>query len=171
MNTVLEKSTQKPFIISCVFDASPGKVFSAWTESEHMEWWGPAGVTIAHHQMDLRPGGRFHYCMQTADGNKMWGKWAILEVEKPRRLVFISSFSDEAGGTTPHPLNGSWPLEMHSTITFTPQDGKTLVTIEWIPVNASEEECRTFAEGFDSMRQGWTGCLDKLTEYLTKIQN
>lgn len=170
MSAVLNKSTQKPFVITRLLDATPALAFAVWTEPKHMEWWGPTGVTITHAAMDLRAGGRFHYCMETAEGNKMWGKWSLLEVEKPHRLHFISSFSDETGGTTPHPLSDTWPLEILSTITFTPQDGKTLLRIEWLPVNASEVECETFANGFDSMQQGWGGCLDKLTAYLEKTK-
>ena len=96
----------------------------------------------------------------------MWGKWIIREVTPPEQLVFVNSFSDEAGGVTRHPLSPSWPLEMLSTITFANQDGQTWLTVEWLPLNPTEAERKTFDEGHESMKGGWTGTLDRLAEYL-----
>ena len=108
--------------------------------------------------------------MKTPDGHELWGEWVIQEIREPERLVFISSFSDQAGGLTRHPLNAKWPLETLSTVNFAEEtDGKTILTIEWVPVNATEEERKTFDENHESMRQGWTGTLDRLTEYLTRV--
>jgi uncharacterized protein YndB with AHSA1/START domain len=84
-----------PFIISRVFDAPRDKVWRAWTEVEHLkQWWGPKGFSVTHCKLDLRPGGLMHYCLRTPNGQEMWGRWAILEVAKPERLVWINSFSD-----------------------------------------------------------------------------
>lgn len=159
-------SSVRPFVISRTFNAPRERVYQTWTKQEHMEWWGPKGVTIQRSQMDFRPGGTFHYCMKTPDGHEMWGRWVIREIDGPRRLVFISSFSDAAGGITRHPLNANWPAEILSTITFAEQAGKTLLAIEWIPINATDIENKTFDEGRESMQNGWTGTLDRLEEYL-----
>jgi len=163
-----EKRTVKPFIISRVFDAPRDFVFKTWTESEHMAWWGPKGVTISHAKMELRPAGIFHYSMTTPDGNVMWGRWVLREIARPERLVFVNSFSDESGGVTRHPMSPFWPEEILSTITFEDENGKTGVTIEWLPINASEAECRTFDAGRESMQNGWSGSLDRLTVYLAE---
>jgi uncharacterized protein YndB with AHSA1/START domain len=53
-------------------------------------------------------------------------------------------------------------------VTFDERGGKTTVTIEWIPINASAAELKTFDEGRTSMKQGWTGTLDQLTDFLAK---
>lgn len=170
MNTAPDPTPQKPFIITRLLDVPRDLVFKCWTEREHMEWWGPKGVTIGHTKLDLRPGGMFHYSMQTADGPVMWGRWIIREVVPPERLVFVNSFSDEAGGITRHPMSASWPLEILSTITFEEQDGgQTLLTIEWLPLYPTEEERKTFDAGHDSMKAGWSGSLDGLVEYLATI--
>ena len=68
--------------------------------------------------MDLRPGGIFHYRMETADGGEIWGKMVYREITPRDRIVFLNSFSDEAGGTTHHPMAPTWPLEMLSIFTF-----------------------------------------------------
>jgi uncharacterized protein YndB with AHSA1/START domain len=166
-----DKSVDREFVISRVFDAPRDLVFKTWTDSKHMEWWGPKGVTIHHAKLELRPGGTFHYCMKTPDGHEMWGKWVIREIAGPERLVFVSSFSDVAGGITRHPMNPDWPREILSTITFERQGEKTLLTVRWIPLNPTEAERKTFNEGHESMKNGWTGTLDRLETYLAGIKN
>jgi uncharacterized protein YndB with AHSA1/START domain len=101
----------------------------------------------------------------------MWGKFVFREIVPPERLDFISSFSDEKGGTTRHPGHASWPLEMHSTFTFEElPGGKTKFTVSWAPHNAAEDEQKTFEAGRDSMRMGWTGTFEQLEAYLAKAK-
>lgn len=166
--TILETQSIRPFVISRVVDAPRDFVFKTWTQSEHMAWWGPKGVTISHAKLELRPGGVFHYCMTTPDGNRMWGKWVLREIARPERLVFVNSFSDEAGGITRHPMSPTWPREILSTVTFADDGAKTRLTIQWLPLNATDVECKTFDEGRDSMQNGWTGTLDRLAAYLAE---
>jgi uncharacterized protein YndB with AHSA1/START domain len=163
------RNNLQEFVISRTFDAPRELVWKMFTDVKHMkEWWGPKGVTIAKSEMDLRPGGIFHYAMRTADGQTMWGKMAYREITPPSRIVFVNSFSDEAGGVTRHPMAPTWPLEMLSVFTFEEEGDKTKFTVKWTPLNATEEERATFAEGHASMQQGWGGTLDKLVAYLTK---
>ena len=49
---------------------------------------------------------------------------------------------------------------------YTIINGQTVLTMEGVPINATQEECDTFTDGFASMTQGWTGTLDQLTDYL-----
>ena len=159
-----------PFVISRHLDAPRDLVWKAWTDEKHMTWCGPKGVTIQHARMELRPGGLFHYGMKMPDGNVMWGKWIIRQVTPPEKLVFVNSFSDEQGGTTRHPMSPTWPLETLSTVTFQEENGGTLLTIHWLPENATGEEIKTFNEGHASMTQGWTGTLDQLAAYLAEAK-
>jgi uncharacterized protein YndB with AHSA1/START domain len=160
------------FVISRVFDAPRDLVWKCLTEPERMKrWWGPKGFKVIASKMDLRVGGTYHYGLQAPDGSPMWGKFVYREIVPPERLDFISSFSDEKGGTTRHPGHASWPLEMHSTFTFEePPGGKTKFTVSWVPRNATEEERKTFEAGRDSMRMGWTGTFEQLEAYLAKAK-
>jgi uncharacterized protein YndB with AHSA1/START domain len=165
----MSDATQKPFIISRVFDAPRDRVWKAWTEAERLkQWWGPKGFTVHTCKLDLRPGGVFHYGMKAPDGSDMWGKFAYREIKPQERLVFINSFSDPKGGTSRHSGHASWPLQMLSTVEFEEQGGKTKVTVHWIPHEASETERKTFEQGRDSMKQGWTGTFEKFADYLKK---
>jgi uncharacterized protein YndB with AHSA1/START domain len=164
-------ATQKDFVIARVFDAPRDLVWRANTESEHlMHWWGPKGFAMAECKIDLRPGGTFHYCLRSPDGYEMWGKLTYREIVAPERIVCVVSFSDAEGGITRHPMSPTWPREMLSTSTFTEQNGKTTITIRWHPINATDEERKTFDESHESMTQGFTGSLDQLTEHLAKTR-
>jgi uncharacterized protein YndB with AHSA1/START domain len=161
--------TSPPFVISRVFNAPREQVWKAWTEPERLkQWWGPKGFSVHTCKVDLRPGGVFLYGMKAPDGADMWGKFVYRKIEAPRRLEFIVSFSDPKGGVTRHPASPGWPREILSTVSFDDQGGKTKVTVQWSPHNATEEERKTFEEGRASMQQGWGGTLDQLTAYLPK---
>ena len=155
------------FVISRTFDAPRDLVWKAWTEPERMaQWFGPKDVKIVKSANDLRPGGIYHYGMRTSDGQVMWGRWTYINVVPPELLVFVTSFSDEDGGITRHPLSPTWPLELLSSITLDEEKGKTTVTVHWSPIHATDEERATFDKGRESMTGGWGGTLDKLEAYL-----
>ena len=164
-----EQSVVKPFVISRALGAPREKVWKAWTERDRLlQWFGPRGFKMTTAKLDLRPGGTFHYCLRTPDGKEMWGKFVYREISAPERIVLVNSFSDEKGGLTRHPMSPTWPLEMLSTTTLTEQNSKTKLTIEWSPLNPTEEERQTFDGAHDGMKQGWSGTMDQLAEYLAK---
>ena len=155
-----------------VFDAPRELVWKAWTERERlMQWFGPKGFVMPAAKLDFRPGGVFHYSLQSPDGLEMWGKFVYREIVAPERIVLVNSFSDAKGGLTRPPLSDTWPLEMLSTTTFIEQDGKTIITLRWVPLNPTEEERKTFDTSHEGMKQGWTGTMDQLTAYLAKAQS
>jgi uncharacterized protein YndB with AHSA1/START domain len=171
MNPSQAQAKSPDFVISRTFDAPRELVWKAFTEPERMkEWWGPKGFTVVASKMDLRPNGTYHYGMRSPDGKMMWGKLAFREIVPPERIVFVNSFSDEAGGVTRHPMAPTWPLEMLSTIQFAEQDGKTTMALRWSPLNPTDQERATFDSGHDSMRMGWAGTMDQLAAYLAKAQ-
>jgi uncharacterized protein YndB with AHSA1/START domain len=158
------------FDFSRTFDARREQVWRAWTDAACLaRWWGPKGCKIRVIKLDLRPGGVFHYAMEVQPGHEMFGRFVYREIVAPERLVFVNSFSDAAGGITRAPfpqLAGKWPLEVLNVVTFTEQNGRTTVALRGGPVNATEEERRTFAGHADSMRQGFSGSFDQLAEFL-----
>ncbi|HKR66039.1 MAG TPA: SRPBCC domain-containing protein [Thermoanaerobaculia bacterium] len=157
-------------MFSRTFDAPRELMFDVWTDVNHLSrWFGPKGAEIVSATNDLRPGGIFHYGMRIPDGTVIWGRWIYREITRPERLVFLSSFSDDAKGVTRHPFAPQWPLEMLSTVLFTESDGKTTVTVYWSPIHATDVERTTFAEGKPSMTQGWTGTFENLEAYVKEL--
>ncbi|HEX4264858.1 MAG TPA: SRPBCC domain-containing protein [Verrucomicrobiae bacterium] len=162
-----KSSAPRPFIISRTFEAPRELVWKAWSERRRlMAWFAPQGFTMPAAKMDFRPGGSFHYCMESSDGHEMWGKFAYREIVAPEKIVLVSSFSDEDAGITRHPMSATWPLEMLSTFTLAEENGCTTATVHWVPWNATEAECKTFDAAHDGMKQGWTGTFDQLAAYL-----
>lgn len=159
-----------PFVLTRTFDAPRDLVWRTWTEREHlMRWFGPKGFSMPTASLELREGGHFLYCLHSGDGMELWGKWVFREVVAPERLVLVQSFSDAQGGVTRHPMNPSWPRQTLSVTTFAEHGGRTAMTLHWSPLDATEEEQRTFDAGHASMQQGWGGTLDRLTDYLVGL--
>lgn len=98
----------------------------------------------------------------------MWGRFIYREIVVPERIVWINSFSDEQGELTRHPGGPRWPLQMLNTTTFREDAGKTILTLCSVAHAATDEERRTFADGFKSMTMGFGGTFDQLAEYLAK---
>jgi len=170
MTNPAEQTALRPFVLSRTFDASREQMWKAWTErTQLMQWFGPKGFTMPAAKMDFRPGGSFHYCLQSPDGKEMWGKFTYREISAPERIVLVNSFSDEAGGVTRHPFSSTWPLQMLSTFTMTEHEGKTTATVEWVPIDPTPEERETFDGAHDGMRQGWGGTFDQLAAYLATL--
>jgi len=160
-------SAKEEFTIERVFDAPRELLWKAYTEEERLaQWWGPKGFDMVHCKLDLRPGGLFHYGMRSPEYGDMWGKFVFRDIVPPEKLTFVVSFSDENAGVTRHPMSATWPLEVLNTAIFEDLGGKTKITLRGIPINATDEERRTFVEGFASMQQGFTGTLDQLEVYL-----
>jgi uncharacterized protein YndB with AHSA1/START domain len=160
----------KPFVISRACNAPRDLVWKVWTDCEHLKhWWGPKGLTIGTCKMDLRVGGTFLYSMRAPDGTEMWGKWVFREIDPPRGMTVLVSFSDKDAGITRHPMAPTWPLQSLSTMTFEEKDGKTTMTVRWTPYDATAEEQAAFNAGHDSMRQGFTGTFDQFDAYLATL--
>jgi uncharacterized protein YndB with AHSA1/START domain len=164
------KTTERPFIIPRTFDVPREKVWKAWPDRDQLrQWFGLKGFKMTTAKLDLRPGRTFHYCRQTSEGKEMWGKFVYREMKAPERIVLINSFSDANGGIPGHPFSATWPLETLSTTTFTDEGGKIWPAIEWAPLNAADEECKTFDSSHDGMKQGRGGSFEQLADFLAKV--
>jgi uncharacterized protein YndB with AHSA1/START domain len=172
--TAATQPSQTPattFTISRTYDAPRDLVFDVYNNPEHMKhWWGPKGFGTEIVKMDFHTGGICLYRLTTPDGAEMWGKLTFRAIEVPSRVSCIVSFSDKDANITTHPLSPTWPREILGTVTFTETDGKTTVTVEWTPYNATEIEITTFNAGHESMTMGWNGTFEQFTNYLQQVQ-
>ncbi len=164
-----EASANKPFTISHEFDAPRDVAWDAFTDAKRLKkWWGPKGAIVTTSNLDLRPGGTFHYCLQMPDQSEMWGRFVYRQIVPQKRLVFVSSFSNPEGGVTRHAMAPTWPIEMLSVFDFSEKNGRTKFTVTWSPLNPTAEERATFEAGRTSMMQGWSGTMERLAAYLAK---
>jgi len=165
------EASGRDFVISRVFEATRERVWQALTEPEHMKvWWTPQTFTMIAMTMDFSSGGFFHCGMRSHEGFKMWGKFVYQDIVPLERVVFINSFSNEAGEVKRHPIVPTWPLETLTTITFEEEPGgKTKLTVRWSPHNPTEMERKTFDLSHVGMKATWGGAFDRLAAYLAKL--
>jgi uncharacterized protein YndB with AHSA1/START domain len=119
--------------IERMFDAPRELVFEAWTKAELLErWFAPHGCTVRFHELDVRPGGRFHSCVRSGTF-ECWCAGVYREVVRPERLVYTLSTADSEGNEIEPASAGHdprWPKTAIVTVTFAEVRGSTLVTLE-----------------------------------------
>ncbi len=154
-----QKAAMPVLVITRVFDAPRELVFKAWTDPKHMaQWWGPKGFTNPVCELDARPGGAIRIDMRGPDGVVYPMKGVFHEIVEPERLVFTSTaFEDEEGNPK---------LQVLNTITFAEQGGKTKLTLQAVVVRSAPEVAAALA----GMEEGWKQSLDKLAEWLAKVE-
>jgi uncharacterized protein YndB with AHSA1/START domain len=153
-------STAGELTIVRLFAAPRELVFRAWTDPKLvMRWWGPKDFTSPFCEIDLKPGGVFHYCMRSPDGKEYWNKGVFHEIITPAKIVSTMYFSDKDGKTVGpeyYGLSPDCPSEMRDTVTFEAVDGdKTRLTL-------NRKNIPTISGDFLSMmNQGWNQSLDR----------
>jgi uncharacterized protein YndB with AHSA1/START domain len=153
---------EREFIMERMYDAPRELVFKAFTEPGHLSrWWAPGGYTIPVCRIDLRPGGIWHYCMQSPEGYRHWARSVYREIVQPERIVYTSTFADEDA----NPVEGI--PEHLATITFGEYEGKTKVSVR-IQLASAKDLGATLEMG---MVQGLTETLNNnLANLLKEIQ-
>src|SRR3978361_1128129 len=80
------------------FNASPAKVFSAWTDPEKlMKWYAPDGCTIHFKEINIETGGKFHSCISNPQYGDCWCIGEYKEVLPNTKIVFTLINADENG--------------------------------------------------------------------------
>jgi len=72
------------------FEATPERVFAAWTRPDAMRlWWCPFGWIPVEIEVDLRPGGAYRLAMRRpSDTRQVTVLGRFLEIEPARKLVY-----------------------------------------------------------------------------------
>lgn len=159
---LVRRSPEGEVVITRAFAAPRNLVWHAWTDPAQLQrWWAPAGFTVPHCTVDLRPGGVFHSCMRSPEGRDVWGRGVYQEVVTQERIVFIDGFADAQGRPVPASALGASPEHPDAalvTVTFAERGGRTTVTVRHaIPAAAGERQ---------GVEQGWTQMLDRLAALL-----
>ncbi len=127
--------------------AKPDKVYAAWTDPEKiLKWFGPDKIAVLSAEADARLGGRFRIVMLGADGEEHDVSGTYLEVVPNEKLVFTWAWR-----STP---------ERQSLVTVLIKPDGTGSMLTLIHEQFFDEAAR------DRHREGWSGCLDKLENYL-----
>jgi uncharacterized protein YndB with AHSA1/START domain len=146
-----------PTVVLCrLINASPGRVFEAWTLPENVRRWsaGFQGSSLAVCEIDLRPGGAWRWVQRAADGAEYPFKGVYAEVACPGKLVCTSSFDVE-----PYARKVSV-----ATLTLTEEAGQTRLAVrtDFPSVGDRDAYLSTGAE------PGSKAMLDRLSAYLSQ---
>ena len=146
-------------VVERVFDAPRDRVFRAWSEAEALsQWFGPKDWTVPFCDVDFRPGGVWHYCMQGPGGEQSWGKSTYEEIIPPERIVYTDAFSDEQGN-----VNADLPVT-RVVLEFIDEGGKTRIVSR--SQFGSREDLQSVLDM--GMVEGVSQTLDRLDEYLAR---
>lgn len=113
--TTYSTPNERELVIIRTFDAPRSLVWAAFTDPKHLPKWqtGPEGFTMPVCEIDLRPGGTWHYVWRNAQGREFGATGTYREVDPPRRIVTVTNANGE---------------ENTSTTTFAEENGRTTVT-------------------------------------------
>lgn len=144
----------KEFTITRHLAAAPDAVWRAWTDPESIAaWWHPedAHTPVDSVQVDPRVGGRYRYSMvNDEDGTTVVSGGVYLEMDRPSRLVMTWGEPDADPSDTPL-----------LTLTFTPQDEGTMLTLNLRGVEGGP------GDGF--FYDGWVSTLESLAGYVERV--
>ncbi|WP_297612468.1 SRPBCC family protein [Nocardia sp.] len=155
---ITKDARNREITIERVLHAPRALVWNGLTSPAHIaRWWGPRGWTTTVYQMDVRPGGLWHYCMRPDDQEEeVWGRAVYRNIEKPSQLTYVESFSDADGNIVGH---------SQRTVTVRLLDHgentQMLVRTQF----TTDEEMESMAKL--GMAEGFSMTLDRFDELLT----
>jgi uncharacterized protein YndB with AHSA1/START domain len=152
--TTFTTPTDREVVMTRVVNAPRRLVWDAWTNPEHLPQWmtGPEGWTMPVCEIDLRPGGAWHFVWRGSDGSEMEMRGEYREVSPYDKLVSTESWGDP------------WP-ETLNTLLLTEKDGKTTISqrILYASKEARDAALQT------GMKEGVTQSFDRLNNYLATL--
>jgi uncharacterized protein YndB with AHSA1/START domain len=115
--TAITTPSDREVVMVRTFEAPRTLVWDAYTKPEHVQRWllGPEGWTMPICEIDLRPGGEWHFLWRRPDGDELEMRGVYREIVPPERLVNTESWG------------GEWP-ETENTVQLFEENGATTVT-------------------------------------------
>ncbi len=148
--------SQRELTLTRVIDASPERVFAAWTQPELLkQWFTPRPWTTPVVEVDVRAGGSSFFLMRGPEGQEFPNRGVYLEVVPNRKLVFTDAYV-KAWEPSEKPF-------MTAVVTFEPTaDGKTNYTARVMHATVADREQHE-KMGFHA---GWGAAADQLEALL-----
>lgn len=148
--TTFELRGDDELVATRTFDAPPHVVWSAHVEPELLkQWMLEAGSSMTRCEVDLRPGGAWHFAWREVDGSEMHMRGVYKTIVEHERLVNTENWGRD------------WP-EALNTMTLTEEGGRTRVETVVTYPNAEARD-RAVNTG---MPKGWAEAWQRLDQQL-----
>ena len=153
--TTITTPSDTEVVMERVVSAPRPLVWETYTDPKHPPQWmlGPEGWSMPVCEIDLRPGGTWHFVWRKADGEEMAMTGAYTEVEAPERLVQTESWGED------------WPETLNMVLFTEEPDGGTRITTT-IVYPSKEARDAAMATG---MQDGADQSFDRLEQYLAQV--
>ncbi|WP_192823497.1 SRPBCC domain-containing protein [Rufibacter sp. LB8] len=139
------------------FQAPTDLVWAAWTESEILDqWWAPKPWQAVTKSMDFKEGGRWHYYMQSPEGDKHYCLFDYQEIRPQAYFAGQDAFCDENAVISEAMPRTSW----ENTFTAAGEDTLVRVNIKFEKLADLENIIQM---GF---KEGFTAGLENLDQYI-----
>ncbi len=148
----------RDLILQRIIDASPDKLFRAWTDPVLMtQWFAPLPFTTPKAEIDLQVGGKSTITMKGPDGTEFPNTGVFLEVVPNKKLVFTDAYSS-AWEPSAKPF-------MTVILTFEDLGGQTKYTAtvrHWSVEDRESHENMGF-------HAGWATCTEQLASLVESL--
>jgi uncharacterized protein YndB with AHSA1/START domain len=152
-------STKHELVLTRDIAVPPEKLYRCWTEPDLVrQWFAPKPWTVAHAELDVRPGGSSRIVMRSPEGQEFANPGVYLEVVPNERIVATDAYTS------------AWePSEKpFMTLVITFEDlggGRTRYSARARHWSAADLEAHE-KMGF---REGWGRCTDQLAELAARL--
>lgn len=160
INTTKTSTKDRDLILTRLIDATPEKVYQAWTDPELLKrWFAPLPWTTPIVEADVRSGGANLIVMRSPDATDYPYEGVYLEVVKSQRLVFTNAYT-KAWEPAAKPFTTV-------ILTFEPHAGMTKYTAlvrHWSVADREAHEKMGF-------HQGWPICTEQLAALVERRED
>lgn len=129
------------------FPVGPERLFTWISQADKlMQWWGPEGIDVYEHALDLTRTGPYFARMRSTEGQEYHISGHVTHVTPPRSVGFTWAWHDDSGRRGP---------ESHVTFAIEPDGLGARLTINHCDLPTPEQA--------NSHAKGWASTLSKLS--------
>jgi uncharacterized protein YndB with AHSA1/START domain len=138
-------------VITRLVEAPREQVFDAWTKPEHVTRWmlGPDGYSMPVCEIDLRPGGAWHFVWRGPGAHELSMDGEYRDVARPERLVATERWGDP------------WPETLNAVDFIEVDEGTLIVNTVVYPSKVARDAA--LATG---MKEGMNDSFARLEAFL-----
>lgn len=150
MNFLQSNPGDDPVILSGLFNASPARLFRAWTDPEELRrWFGIRPFCLLSANVDLRVGGQWRFVLEDSNEQQVSLEGEYLTIEPERKLVFSWMHVKQD-----HQGQREATRQSQVSVTFTQLQNNTRIDLRHEAIQAED--------GRLGVGKGWTASLTSL---------